>query len=101
MSQSISKLQHLLHGQWIYRNISKYYGKLSSVCRAERRKLLMEIDKLVHTSPDNIPEESKFLLEVDFACLRNGELTSQHYWVHAIKAAIMAGRRSHTTCCSG
>ena len=53
----------------------------------------MEIDCLIHTPPEDVPEESKFLLEVDFARLRKGELTSQHYWVHAVKAAVMFNRR--------
>ncbi len=39
------------------------------------------------------PEESKFLLEIDFARLRIGELTTQHYWVHAVKAAVVAGKQ--------
>jgi hypothetical protein len=47
----------------------------------------------MHLKPEDLPEESKFLLEVDFARLRNGELTSQHYWVHAVKAAVSAHSR--------
>jgi hypothetical protein len=31
MSQFIGKLLHLTHGQWIYRNISKYHDTLGSV----------------------------------------------------------------------
>jgi hypothetical protein len=41
---------------------------------------------------EEVPEESKFLLEVDFARLVTGNLTTQHYWVHAVKAAVVAGR---------
>jgi hypothetical protein len=93
MGQFIGKLLHLTHGQWIYRNISKYHDKLGSIRKTERRDLLLEIDRLIHLSPDDIPEESKFLLEVDFARLRGGELTTQHYWVHAVKAAVLAGKR--------
>jgi hypothetical protein len=44
-------------------------------------------------APEEVPEESKFLLEVDFARLCKGDLTSQHYWVHAVKAAVKAGQR--------
>ena len=60
---------------------------------AERKQLLVEIDKLIHTPPDKVPEESKFLLEIDFARLRRADNTEQNYWVHAIKAAVKAGRR--------
>ena len=93
MAAFIGKLLHIVHGQWIYRNVSKHHEKLGSIRRAERRELLMEIDRLIHVRPEEVPEESKFLLEVDFARLRKGELTSQNYWVHAIKAAMVAGRR--------
>jgi hypothetical protein len=55
--------------------------------------LLLEIDRLMHLSPDDLPEESEFLLEVDFARLRGGELTLQHHWVHAVKAAVLAHQR--------
>ena len=93
MSQFIGKLLHLTHGQWIYRNISKYHDKLGSIRKTERCELLLEIDRLIYLSPDEIPEESKFLLEVDFVRLRGGELTTQHYRVHAVKAAVVEGRR--------
>ena len=92
MSSFISKLLHIAHGQWIYRNISKHHDKLGLIRRAERQELLLEIDRLIHIHPDKVPEESKFLLEVDFARLRQGDLTSQNYWVHAVKAAVVAGR---------
>ncbi len=47
----------------------------------------------MNLTPEDVPEESKFLLEVNFAQLRTGDLTGQHYWVHAVKAVVMAGRR--------
>lgn len=93
LSAFISRLFHITHGQWIYRNISKHHDKLGSIRKTERRQLLLEIDRLIHLPPEAVPEESRFLLEVDFARLRQGELTSQHYWVHAVKAAVVAGKR--------
>ena len=93
MSAFIDRLLHIAHGQWIYRNISKHHDKLGSIRRTERRELLLEIDRLIHVAPEDVPEESKFLLEVDFARLRQGDMISQHYWVHAVKAAVVAGKR--------
>jgi hypothetical protein len=92
MSQFIGKLLHLKHGQWIYRNISKYHEKLGSIQKAEQRDLLLEINHLIHVLPEEVPEESKFLLEVDFTRLRKGGLTTQHYWVNAVKAAVCTNR---------
>jgi hypothetical protein len=95
MKQAINQLLHIVHGQWIYRNTSKHHETLGSIRRTKRMQLLLEIDRLVTLSPEDVPEESKFLLEVDFARLQTGEVTSQHYCVHAVKAAVTAGRR-HT-----
>lgn len=95
MKQLIGQLLHIVHGQWIYRNISKHHDKIGSIRRADRRLLLLEIDRLMHLDPSDIPEESQFLLEVDFARLRKGELTSQHYWVESIKAALASKDRKN------
>lgn len=35
MKQLIGQLLHIVHGQWIYRNISKYHDKIGSIRRAE------------------------------------------------------------------
>ncbi len=93
MAQFIIKLLHQTHSRWIYRNILKYQHKIGFIPCTEHRQLLLEIDELIHILPDDMPDESKFLLEVNFTRLHKGELTSQHYWVHAVKAAVMAGKQ--------
>jgi hypothetical protein len=93
-AQFISHLLHLTHGQWIYRNISRHhhiYGLLKST---ERRALLREIDQFLRVDPEDVPEESKFLLEIDFQQIRHERTEKQSYWVHAIRAAVKAGRRA-------
>jgi hypothetical protein len=82
-----------VHGQWIYRNVSKHHETLRLIRPTERRQLLLEIDRLASLRPEEVPEESKFLLEVDFARMVAGDVSAQHYWVHAVKAALVAGRR--------
>ena len=50
--------------------------------------MLREIDSYLSVSPaDKVPEESKFLLEIDFQSIRTS------YWVHAMRAAVRAGQR--------
>jgi hypothetical protein len=93
MKQFIDQLIHIVHGQWIYRNILKHHETLGLICKTERCQLLLEIDGLMTLSPEDAPEESKFLLEVNFARPRAGDLVGQHYWIHAVKAAVTAGRR--------
>jgi hypothetical protein len=92
-SHFISHLLHITHGQWIYRNISRHhhiYGLLKST---ERRELLREIDKFMRVDAEEVPEESRFLLEINFRQFRHEQTEKQSYWVHAIRAAVKAGRR--------
>eukprot|EP00956_Cyclotella_meneghiniana_P033377 scaffold95526_cov21-Cyclotella_meneghiniana.AAC.1 len=93
LTQLINKLLHIRHGQWIYRNISKHHATLGSIRKTERRAMLLEIDCLAQLSPEDVPEDSKFLLEIDFSALRYADSNMQNYWVHAVKAAVVAGSR--------
>jgi hypothetical protein len=92
--QFISKLLHITHGQWIYQNISRHHAKLGLLKGLERRKLLVEIDRLMSIDPSEVPDESKFLLEIDFRAIRVASTERQSYWVHAVRAAVKAGRRA-------
>ena len=42
----------------------------------------------------DIPPDCAFLLEFDMDKLRNSDLSGQQYWVYAMKAARIAGRRA-------
>jgi hypothetical protein len=57
----ISKLLHITHLQWIYRNFTLH----DKLCGYLHNKSLedIRIEELVETSPEDIPEESKFLLK--------------------------------------
>lgn len=93
-AQFISHLLHITHGQWIYRNISRHhhiYGLLKST---ERQELLREIDKFMMIDPEEVPEESRFLLEIDFRQFHHERTQKQSYWVHAIRAAVKAGHQA-------
>jgi hypothetical protein len=89
----ISKLLHITHGQWIYCNITKNHEKHGLMRTAERHKLLHKIDHYMHLPPNEVPAESKFLLEIDFTQLCHHSTEKQSYWMHAIRAAVTAGCR--------
>eukprot|EP00956_Cyclotella_meneghiniana_P022163 scaffold41439_cov51-Cyclotella_meneghiniana.AAC.1 len=93
LTQLINKLLHITHGQWIYRNISKHHATLGMIRKTERRAMLLEIDRLAQLTPKDVPDDSKFLLEIDFSTLRYADTSTQNYWVHAVKAAVVAGSR--------
>ena len=50
------------------------------------------IEELAETSPEDIPEESKFLLKINFCDLTKSHIENQQYWIIALQAAITAGR---------
>lgn len=91
--QFISQLLHLTHGQWIYRNISRYHYKHGLLWNTERKKLVVEIDSIMALDPSQVPEESGFLLEIYFQDIKMASTKKQSYWVHAVWAAVKVGPR--------
>ena len=55
---------------------------------------LLEIAELTEKRPEDLPEESRFLLEMDFESLILASYEPQAYWVLAMKAEIRGGARS-------
>ena len=60
----------------------------------KRREVLAEVDRLAEVDPILLPESSRYLLEIDFTSLLNGNLEKPSYWVLAMKAAVKAGQRT-------
>ena len=53
-------------------------------------KLLQHINSLSEVSPDELPESSRFLLEINFSELSKHHLETQRYWTLAVDAALKA-----------
>ena len=56
------------------------------------KDIRVAIDELAETPPEDIPEESRFLLEINFGDLTKSHIKSQQYWIIAIEAAITVGQ---------
>jgi hypothetical protein len=41
----------------------------------------MTIEELADTAPEEVPEESKFLLKINFGNLTKSHIKNQQYWV--------------------
>ena len=54
--------------------------------------MLAKVDMLAEVDPILLPESSRYLLEIDFTSLLNGNLENPSYWVLAMKAAVKAGQ---------
>jgi hypothetical protein len=90
----ISKLLHITHLQWIYRNFALHDKLCGYLHNKSLEDIRVTIEELAETSPEDVPEESKFLLEINFGDLTKSRIESQQYWIIAIQAAITAGQRS-------
>ena len=92
MKHFVSHLLHISHSQWLYRNFTLRETTRGYLRLKERQNILIKIDKLLDVNPNNIPPESRFLLEMDFDGLYRSSFEKQSYWVVAMKAAYQAGR---------
>ena len=86
----ISKILHITHSQWIFRNFM-LHGKTNGLLRLqEQEAILLHIEELSISNKNDLPEESRFLLEFDLEQLRNADYDMQCYWTAAVSAARRA-----------
>jgi hypothetical protein len=94
MKHFIGRLLLISHSQWLYCNFT-LHNKTRGYLRLQHRKeVLKEKDQLLDTNPEDIPQESRYLLELDFTSLYNCSFKRQSYLVLAMKAARRAGRHA-------
>ena len=94
MKKFVTKLLQISHAQWVYRNYTLHESRRGYLALKDREKVLTDIRHLMDTDPDEVPESSRYLLELDFTQLSNSGYEQQAYWVVAVKAARQAGRRA-------
>ena len=92
----VSQLMHASHNQWILRNFTLHDKQRGYLRLQQRKDLLRELDRLIDTPPEEVPEGSRYLLELDYSDLYNASFEQQSYWVLAMKAARRAGRRARS-----
>ena len=91
--QFTSKILHITHSQWIFRNFTLHDKQKGWLRRKELHDIMVKIDQLRETDIDDIPESSRFLLEMDYDNLMKSNIHNKMYWVVATEAAIKAGQR--------
>ncbi len=94
MKHFIAKLLQVLHSQWLYRNFTLHDRTRGYLLLQRKKEVLKEVDCLMDINPDEIPQGSQYLLEMDFTSLYNASFERQSYWVLALKAAWQAGRHA-------
>jgi hypothetical protein len=79
-----------MHSQWIFLNISlhdKIHGYLH---KKKSEEIAFELELLAGIAPEDVPAESRFLLEINFSELSKSHIESQKYLILAINTALTA-----------
>ena len=86
----ISKLLHITHSQWIFRNFMLHERTHGLLRMKEQQAILLQIEALSLSDKNDLPEDSQFLLEFDIRRLHQADYETQCYWVAAVVAARTA-----------
>ena len=70
----IEKLLALTHSQWIYRNITKHHHTNGIIRLEAKQDVMKDIERQLELGLNNLPPESKFLLEIDTTDLMSSEI---------------------------
>jgi hypothetical protein len=91
--QFISKLLHVTHSQWIFCNISLHDKINGYLHKKKSEEIVLELESLAGTAPEEVPAERQFLLEINFSNLTKSHIESQKYWILAVNTALTAQQR--------
>ncbi len=87
IKQFITHILNITHLRWIYHNFSLHNCQNGYLRGKQQDSILLEIENLMETQPDEVPSESKFLPEFDLGKPGQVKLDSQQYWVEAVCAS--------------
>ena len=73
----------IAHGQWLYRNFTLHNKTNGHLLLQQCNEVLSLITQLADSNPQEIPEESKFLLEMNPFNLDTASMVQQAYWATA------------------
>ena len=90
MKGLITRLIHISHSQWLFRNFTLHDTQCGYKRLKDKEAVQLQITELSQTDPERIPENSRFLLEIDTEILKTSDYGTQVYWVTAMEAAWRA-----------
>ena len=91
--QCISKILHITHSQWMFRNFSLHDKRNGYLHKKKVEEIALELESLAGLAPEDVPAESRFLFEINFHDLNKSNVESKKYWILAINAALTAQQR--------
>ena len=91
--QFIDRILRITHSQWIYRNVCLHDRKEGYLHHYEMEEMKDKAEELAEINAAELPKESRFLLEMDGKESTNRTYNDLDYWIRAVEAAKIAGRR--------
>ena len=89
MSTFISKVLHITHSQWIFRNFMLHDKAMGYLVRLkECTEAAVQIDALMQCRPSSILADSHFLLKFDLERLLDADSDTQQYLIAATEATL-------------
>jgi hypothetical protein len=88
--QFTSRILQIMHSQWIFQNVSLHDKMHEYLHNQKAGEILQQINVLSDLAPEEVPEASQFLLEINFSELSKSHLETQKYWMLAVDAALKA-----------
>jgi len=89
----ITHLLSISHTQWLFRNITLHDKRQGFIAATRKKELIAEIEQLHNTPLEDIPKDSRFLLDCDLNELKSADNDYQEHWIESILAARKAGLR--------
>jgi hypothetical protein len=84
MTQFIQHLIHISHSQWLFRNFTLHHHIKGYLRKRDEAAIQQEVVNLLEPSPQSIPRESRYLLEIQYQPTTSPTLEHSSYWVLAL-----------------
>ncbi len=86
----ITKILQIAHPQWIYQNILLHDKRKGYLHNKRAEELMKKMKSLADLAPEEVPEASRFLLEINFTELLKYHIEAQKYWILAVNPTLAA-----------
>jgi hypothetical protein len=97
-TQFIRHLIHNSHLQLLFRNFTLHHHIKGYLRIRNEAVMQQEVANLLDTSPQSIPRESRYLLEIQYQPTKLPSLEHSSYWVLAMKATKHAVNLEQSRC---
>ena len=92
----VIKLLEVVHGQWLYRNLTVHDAHTGLLQTRRKEELQREIDKQMEEGGTGLLADDQYLAEINLVDLETSSGEQHEYWLLAIKAAKKATMLTQT-----